>query len=723
MACTVSGNFAFIVFIPGRRGPCKEARHIAQNRSCKKGTAMQAKKAAHVGIKAGIVALTLLLLPPCPGRAEGTEEQNPRVYSMEPVTVTAQKQEEAAQETPLSLVVLDETELQDRMIETVDDFIDLVPNMYSFDTGTLGENLISMRGITAPTMARSTSTGMFIDGVPVLSSFGYSSGLLDVERIEVLRGPQGTTYGKSTEAGAVSIVTVKPGNTFTGKLVGDGGSMLSSKDGDKFVGSLGASLMGPIVRDALYFSVSGKMEHKEGFIKNTTTRKAENERDNYFGRAALRWTPTESLDINLALTRESMTRWGGSDNAAGGPYREVASDLRSKQDADVDMQSLSIAYDITDTITVTSISARRNAKGVISRDMDYSAVEFFHGFIDAEQESYSQELRLNGTHGDWEWLVGLYVDREDMDYKQRTESIFPGYITEVNTSYNGNCYAGFVSLGYNLTEKLKLIGGLRYEYQKLKFKSTLLDERLEESWTNVAPKAGVQYRFTPEIMGYATVSQGYRPGGFNERSFDTRYSEYDPEKLWSYEIGLKSTLLDNRLLVNVAAFYMDISDKQVEEQVSTIENYLTNAGRATSMGVELDVTAVVMDGLMLNAGFGYLHAEFDDFKDISGDYKGNKLPYAPKYTFNTGMQYRAENGLFLQADLVGYGKTYFDKTNEGHRDAYVLVNAKIGYETEHFDVYLYGKNIFDTKHDIKNWNGMDIYAEPGEMGVQLVARF
>jgi iron complex outermembrane receptor protein len=206
---------------------------------------------------------------------------------------------------------------------------------------------------------------------------------------------------------------------------------------------------------------------------------------------------------------------------------------------------------------------------------------------------------------------------------------------------------------------------------------------------------------------------------------DPQYFSFDEETVWNYEIGLKSAFLNNRLIVNGAIYYMDISDMQVEESITPIVSYVTNAAEATGEGIELEMKALITEGLKLNAGFGYNHVEFDEFKDVLGDYAGNKNPYAPEYTFNIGAQYRFQNGIYARADLIGYGEMYFDKANQYKRDAYEIVNAKIGYETEHVDVYLYGKNIFDKKyHSYGYYNGYyTIYSNPGEVGLQLVYRF
>ena len=292
-------------------------------------------------------------------------------------------------------------------------------------------------------------------------------------------------------------------------------------------------------------------------------------------------------------------------------------------------------------------------------------------------------------------------------------------------STGGEAYAAFANLTYPLTGQLSLVGGLRYEKQEQEFKDNISKKKFDDSWNAPTPKIGIEYSFTPAIMTYAGVSKGYRSGGFNHFATDPRYYSYDDEELWSYEIGVKSSFLNNRLILNGAVYYMDITDMQVEEAVTPIISYMTNAAEATAKGVELEMTARVADGLTLMTGFGYSDIEFDSFKDTHGDYKSNKNPFAPKYTFNIGAQYRHESGFYARADLIGYGKMYLEKANEYSRNAYEIVNAKIGYEMEHFDIYLYAKNLFDKEYDSDGYYGgvYTIYSDPGEVGLQLVCRF
>ena len=154
-------------------------------------------------------------------------------------------------------------------------------------------------------------------------------------------------------------------------------------------------------------------------------------------------------------------------------------------------------------------------------------------------------------------------------------------------------------------------------------------------------------------------------------------------------------------------------------------SWITNAAEATSQGIELEIAAKVTDNLSLMGGLGYTDCAFDTFSDANGNYEGNQNPFAPEYTFNLGAQYRHADGFYARADLIGYGEMFLDKANQYSRDAYQIVNAKIGYEAENFDIYLYGKNIFDEVYDAEGYYGgvYVVYSDPGEYGLQLTYRF
>ena len=663
------------------------------------------------------------------------KEKARRPVEIEQMTVTAQKQEENVQEVPVSITVFDEQDIEDRKIESIRDMADFVPNLMIYQHGCSGLNSPTMRGITAPATSFRVSTGLYVDGVPILTGPGFVNEMLDIERIEVLRGPQGTIYGKGTETGAINIITRQPDNEFRGRVSADGGKLLCAETGDKEKGEFSLNLSGPIQKDRLFFSIAGKYYDKDGFIENTITGDTVNDREHWFGRAHLRWTPMDDLDISLIVSRLEYDdgapnmNWGENGAAMFGlpapQDRKVTSNLEGKNEASNDSQSLKIAYDISDSLTLTSITTNWEYEDDAFVDFDFSPATLSHSDKDGEYSKISQELRLNYSAERLKWLVGLYYDRDDIDMYYESISDIPMMAGVTSRDIDGDTYAVFANLTYPLTKQLSMIVGLRYEKEEQDFEDNISRLKADESWNELSPKIALEYRFTPAIMTYVSASQGYRSGGFNVAATDPQYISYDEEKLWSYEIGVKSAFLDNRLIINGSVFYMEIDDMQVDEAVSPMVVYTTNAAEATGKGVELEITARPCDGLSLMAGFGYTDIEFDDFQDVLGDYKGNKNPWAPEYTFNIGAQYRHRSGFYARCDLIGYGKMYFDKANDYSRDAYEIANAKIGYEAEDFDIYLYGKNLFDKEYDSDEYFGgfYTMYSDPGEVGLQVVYRF
>lgn len=664
-----------------------------------------------------------LTAAPVPAWSEEAGEGE-TVFQLETITVTAQKQEEDMQEVPQSLTVLDDMTLEDYDIDDLWRMSYFVPNLLLFDTGM--SSLFAqptMRGITAPATTLSSSVGLYVDGVPLLSAPGFQAGLLDVERVEVLRGPQGTLYGKNTEVGAISIITRQPDNELRGKI-----GLLGGED-QRF--RMSGAISGPMVKDRFYYSLSGFYDRKDGFVRNTYLGGKDDDRQKWFGRAQLRWTPMDDIDISLFASRAASDEDGSSMTGSDGFYQmmgipipprgEVSSDLRPTRDTYHDIQSLKIDYDYDENITVTSITARTLTDWHATADFDYTPMVLFHTYQDSTYLRMSQELRFNINFKPFKILAGIYADTNENDV--HFGDIPTGKDT-TNRDFDGYSYAIFGQADYALTDALHLVAGLRYEFQHLDYKDHLNDIEDEFDAEEFAPKITLKYNFTPEISAYASVAKGYRTGGFNLTSYDPISAKYDSETLWSYEVGVKSMLWDNRVMCNISAYYMDIEDMQVEEWVTPVTSLTTNAAEATSKGVEVEVRASIVDGLSLLGAFGYNDTTFDTFEDALGDYSGNTNPFSPEFTLSYGAQYWHESGLHARADVVNYGKIYMNKENTQKRDSYQVVNAKVGYISDPFEMYLYGQNLFNEKYDSEEYYGFyDVLSEPREIGVEFSYRF
>lgn len=406
------------------------------------------------------------------------------------------------------------------------------------------------------------------------------------------------------------------------------------------------------------------------------------------------------------------------------PDRTTYSDLKPERDSTNDFQTLKVDYQLNESMSLSSITARKVTDWNVKVDFDFTSMPLYHVYNDSEYSNLSQEVRLNWESEKTKGVVGLYADQHFNDIDMG--NIRPNSPNTATTKreLSGDSHAIFGQLDYALSNNLHLISGLRYEKQNMDYDDDLLRIKTDESWNKVTPKISLQYRFSRKVNTYATIAQGYRTGGFNFTATDLKYQTFDPEELLNYEIGIKTNLLDNRVQLNASLYYMDIQDMQVEESIDPLTSYVNNAAEATSKGAEIEITAKVTEQLTLTAGLSYNQTKFDSFSDSSGNYTGNKNPFAPEYTVNLGAVYRHHNGFFVSANMVGYGSMYLDKANENKREAYEIVNSKIGYEGNDFDIYLYADNLFDEKYDSLNYYGYyNNFSSPREVGVHLAYRF
>lgn len=712
---------------------------------------------------AAMVAMTLVLnlfsMPVALAEEErAKQEVTQKEYEVETMTVTAQKREENIQEVPMSITALSEIQIEDAGIKDMEDLAYYTPNLHIKKLGSHVEQYPIIRGMYM-NMNPNPMVGVFMDGVAYSRFMAYSPDLYDIERIEVLKGPQGTLFGRNTEAGAIRIITKKPGNQWEGKASAGYGSY-DSQD-------YSAAVRGPLIKDRLFFGISGKKYLSDGYYENDYLGTDDIEdMDDMSGRATLRWTPTNAWDIILNANADRY------DDGNGGwaPFEEhthhVNLDYEGELANDLNGQSLSLDYE-GGWFRFTSITANRDVDYDMDYDMDCTQVDKWRNYYGLDQEQWSQEVRLASPKdsGPFKWLIGGYYLDEDFD----TDCIYdwrqgfpawgiPPYKTALKSEVDTENYAFFGQATYTLWEKLGLTAGLRYDHDKKEFSGTQFDTpdvmgagvtsvKSDKTFTEWLPKFAVDYHFTQDFMGYASISKGYTSGSFNTVDASVLGVPYDAEYSWNYEAGLKSGWLDNRLILNLAAFYIDCKDKQVFLHTGAMNTIIKNAAEATHLGFEIEALARPVRGLEIVGGFGYLDAEFDEFTDpiydpVTGaktgekNYKDKELTFAPEYSYNLAVQYRYplfnSNTLFSRLELQGVGDFYYDFENEKKESSYEIVNAKLGYEGEYksygFDLYLWAKNIFDKEYSTSAWgtDQMGWFARAGDpqtFGVTLTARF
>jgi len=705
-----------------------------------------------------LCAAVVMLVSSAQAWAEGGEEDP---YLMDSVQVTAQKRAEDPQKIPSSLTVIDETLVEDADIGDMDDLSRHVPNLEYRDFGNRRHGLSFIRGLKSHGLE--PAMGLYVDGVNYSKPYMFDFPLFDVERIEVLKGSQGTLYGRNTMGGVVNVVTRQPDSEVSGdvstEVAGFGGREVK------------AGVNVPLLEDRLFMRFSGLFSQTEGYMKNDYGDDGDSGRhkEGKAGRLRLRWLPTDDWDVTLGL--DTQVHDDGSF-----PYRRTKrNSLVKKGRATLDDEGhYSHDYDGTQENsywgmnlsadrtmawgTVTSITGFRDYDDDEDIDSDFSPLDMARMNYKLKEQALSQEFRLASEDEpgrDLQWLLGVngfMIDKEN----DTTTYYRPGMAGSGSNPFRPNTgdrlvkadmanqgAALFGQATYTVFERLDLTVGLRGEYESAEMDSVTLDtptdgstsQSDEASGTNhfssLLPKLSAAWRVTDAHMLYVSYSGAHRSGGFNVQS-PVGKEAYDEETSWQYEVGSKSCFLDRRLTLNLAGFHTIIEDEQVSQFSNEINrSYLDNAGESHRTGLEAEAGYELLQGLKLTVGYSYIEAEYDEFfdPDAGTDYGGHRVFGVPEYTYNLAGQYRRplspEWTLFGRVEMAGYGPRYFDDANTVRQSGYELVNAKIGVEGEHLDCYLWARNLLDREYVIFEnvTKGLAEDGEPLVVGVTVGWRF
>ncbi|MEM9218017.1 MAG: TonB-dependent receptor [Cyanobacteria bacterium P01_F01_bin.150] len=664
------------------------------------------------------------------------------------IIVTAQRTEEDVQDVPISITVLTDQDIEDANIDTFRGIADNTPNYTVFDaTGSRFFDFYSVRGLSNFNFGSRDAVGFFIDDVPYDYGSFLSQNLVDLERVEVLRGPQNTLYGRSSQAGVVNVITRRPTDQFEFNGVASYGSF------ENFESQ--ASVSGPIVEDQLGFRLSGSYGSRSGYYQNTFLNDDVDDESGGNVRGQVVWTPSDNWEVLLNASYDDYFTDGTAFSPLDSDPFEIAQDINGFNDTSGNAQSLRVNYSGAD-LRVTSITARRFSTQDFLSDLDPTPLNTGVFTSEIDNRVFSQEIRLQSpeTSEQLQWLAGAYYENrsfnvagEGLNFAEEAPLFFgdfgiPGSTLLRDSDVDEELFAGFGQVSYQLTDALTLTAGVRYETitstldsleQTLSIpgfpEQTLLSANdAEQSGDIVLPRATLEYRFSPDVMVYGSIARGYKPGGVNNFADAAETITFNPERSWNFELGLKSSWLDDRLGVNMALFHNPVDDFQVRafDPFTTAVTGITNAD-ASITGFELEARATPLDGFDITAGFGLADANFTDYPDRP-DLDGNALPYAPEFTYNVGLQYRSPTGILGRVEVAGVGTTFFDDANTLRQDPYAIVNARLGYEFDNYGFYLFANNLFDTEYTtFQSFNPGGVtfgfFGVPATVGMQFKARF
>lgn len=601
------------------------------------------------------------------------QAQQESVAALDEVIVTAQRREENLQKVPIAVSALGSELLEQFDVRTVRDVSSIVPNLWmETNTGLSSGSRASLRGIGEDEsyFTSDTPVGMYIDDVYIPRQTGALFDLNEVERIEVLRGPQGTLYGRNTSAGAIKIVTRKPSDTL--RVHGE----LTVGDYDRI--DVRAGLSGPLSE-----TVSGQIavlsRQRDGYDLNLVNGARVNDQDLSAGRVALRFTPNDDLDINLAYDKirerstpgfaTGVTLQPPNDLGAFDAHDQVDGDtnvhtLRSDlldpiNDVDQQGASLTVSWDVG-AVTLKSITAWRELSNTLLLDADGQdtcfglALPCLHLFQDQDQDQLSQELQLQGKafSDRLNYIVGAYYFEESN--KQRTENIILSQFGENQYSDAGletDSIAAFASGTFALTDRANLTAGVRWTQDKKDFNSSIfnpdgsqvlvcadpvtrvvyssgacgagapagaatdaLARELNKTWSAVTPRIAFDYAVNPEAMLYASASEGFKSGSFDGREVGNALyglQPIAPETVFTYEVGAKTEWFDRRLRANVAVFLNEFDDLQgtgTNQATGSLTRF--SVGDVETKGAEIELIAEPVRNLTLTANVGFLDTKF-----------------------------------------------------------------------------------------------------------------
>lgn len=622
------------------------------------------------------------------------------------VTVTANKIDENIKQIPQSVTVIDDIMLEERRISNVEELIQQIPNMFSVSDTT--DSSVNIRGINSSTFTRNNPVTLYIDGIPTSSRYAYQIPLTNIERVEVLRSPQGTLYGKDSIGGVINIISKKPDDYWQGNTTIEVGNFDARK--------LTFSASGPIQSDLLSASVWGEFSSDEGWIDNSNASLSgtgNDDEDSRFG-VNLHLTPeNDKFSARLQLAHETDNK-GAHDGttflaadfeqAKRSSVEDLDYDVNSFRDTKTNSQGLYLEY-LSDAGKFESITTHRKSNIDAEVDVDYGANAMYNGKLSIEDlsiKTITQELRWSHQlDSGFRWVAGLYYEDEQTDFDRFGSTAMPFPIS--NSKNNSDTSAVFGQLTLPMAEKLELTLGIRQQKIEKDIDHSL-GLNAERSWTTSLPKAAINYRVSDNVSTYASVSKGYLPGGFNFATINSSLTnnQFKSQESLNYEIGAKANLLNGRLFVSTSAFHMDIKDIHAFTATSFTSPFITtNIDKARSYGFETELDFVISNQWQMNFAVGITNAEYrSDLTNVFfGDVKaGNKVENTPSRTINLGLQYNGPSGFYGRADLVNHGKIHFDAANTLEENGYTVANLNTGYEVDDWKLYAYINNVTDADY-------------------------
>jgi len=643
--------------------------------------------------------------------------------ALEEIVVTAQRRESTLLDAPIAVSAFDANEIERRQSFNVVDIVNNVPNLVGNNNiGQSTATTVFLRGVgtTESIVTVDPGLGFYVDDVFIARQGVNNFSLFDVERVEVLRGPQGTLYGRNTNAGAIKVVTKKPSDEreFAGEISYGRFDRWNAK----------ASVNGPLSDKALV-RLTGLRQKGDGYATNRVNGDKVNDKDVWGFRAQTRLLPTDDITFDLAVD------WSESDTAAlyakdvAGITRPFDGDLFTV-DSSVDTQNIGrtwgvsahLSWALNDTTTFESITAWRNTFQQWNLDLTDQPVSIFNLYTINDSDQFTQEFKVDGTaaDGNLEYVTGLFYFKEDsFSFIGDEINLFIAPGVRVPLPFFGrdydvgvDSYAAFADITYNFTDQLSLVLGGRYTEDKknlditqriggpvgLESQSTVigwdsatlraLGTPTEQTFTEFSPRVGLTYDVNDDVNVYAMFTRGFKSGGWAARTNNpAEVTPFEPEIVDNYELGFKSNLMDGQVRLNLDAFYYDYTDL-FNTGTGAGGNFIVATNDAEVYGLEGEITARISEKLDIFGNFGLQDGKYKNVNPaLAGTVIGAKLQRLPSFNGQLGFTYvqpvSNDWNMRLTADY-NYSSSHFtnlQNTPEAKSGDIDLVSAALNFET------------------------------------------
>lgn len=655
--------------------------------------------------------------------------QNTKGPALEEIIVTAQMRDESAQSIPIAIGTYNKKFIDQVGANSLSEMESAIPNINfgAGDRNTRGEIAIRGIGDYSRNIGTNARVAVYVDGVLAGRSSSFDQSLLDVAHVEVLRGPQGTLAGANAVAGAINIITQKPDDGVNAELL--------TNTGNYDLNSLTGKINLPISADFFASLLVGTTQ-QDGYVGNITLDRDLQGVNRDVAKLKFRYVGVENLTLDIGFdylkdddkSTNAEALANGSFNGftlASEPF-VVAHNADEFEQRELKGTTIGANYETADSFRWTSITGIRTNEFSELSEEDYSPLDVAISLFDEKSDQFSQEFRLASPKGErGDYVIGAYFLEQDISTQRSavTGAMFrPAPNKAVQTPATSEVQSASLYLhgNYYFTQQWSMTTGLRYTHEAKNIDYSSIDTtglfinashiNDQKTFNKLLPKFGVNFQFTPTVLFYTSIARGFKSGGWNADFITTLENfQFDPEYAINYEVGAKSLFFDERLTVNVAGFVTKFDDFQVFQFVPTQSSgtvlSLTNAGKVTTQGVELDINALLTDHLSVSFNTAYTQAKFDEFKNGGGlgvDYDNNYLPYAPEHTYFFAIDY--SRPLFRQTEIYGhidYGYTgdYFSNPNNTQANTipnYFAANARLGINIDtHWDIALWVKNMTD----------------------------